>query len=115
MAKGVQVFGIQVNLNALDRAGDINVEGAGAETAKQLAPKVSKNVTRIETGRYRGAWVGSGSYLINPVSYAGYQEFGTATVSADMALARTMGTSGYEIVHDVFEKEQERAAKVAGW
>lgn len=110
----VTINGVNANLIALDKADELNLERAAAEGASKLAPKVAANTSRVSTGRYKGAWDSRGVYLINPTDYAGYQEFGTSYVSADMAIARTMKDQS-DTVRAAFEVEQERAAKKAGW
>lgn len=107
------VTGIPENVRALDRAGDLDLKAAGTEAARGLVPYL-KSYTRTDTGRLRSAWDAEESALINETSYAGYQEFGTSSIEPTHALAKTMADHS-DIVSEAFEKEQESAARKAGF
>lgn len=114
VSKGdVEVEGIPQNQRALKESGDVDVEKAGTEAARNLIPYLQAETRTGETGRLRGGWEAEQSSFINEVDYAGYQEFGTSSVDPMGAIAATMGRHS-DVVTEAFEKETERAADKAG-
>lgn len=113
MPKVASVSGVTENARALERAGDVDVEKAGTEAARNLLPYI-EDETRSETGRMRAGWEAENSAFINTVEYSPFQEFGTFAVSPTNAIRKSVDRHEREIT-EAYEKEVDRAADKAGF
>lgn len=100
-------------MRALNKAGDIDTKRAATDAARDLLPYVKAN-TREDTGRLKSGWRVDDGAFINDVEYAPFQEFGTVSVDPTYATFKAF-EEHEEVAVKAFEKEQERAAKQAGF
>lgn len=109
----IEVTGVKENAKALTKASELNTVKAGTDAARDLLPFI-KAETRQESGVLKGGWYVEDSAFLNMVEYAPFQEFGTVYIDPTDAIRKTIDKHE-EVLTGVFEKEQERAAKQAGF